>query len=330
MTVGERIKTYRKAGNMSQEQLAEKMMVSRQTISLWEKNQTYPTIENLIRLKDVFGVSVDDLLGEKRNEDTNEECLETLKFNYSPEEFKRIINLSSRSSLLRDIAAIVLLTLLIILVIITKANEVIKGIAVLAIACILIACIKYLVDLNITKRRAEERISSNTFEYRIYKDYMLLNILKNNEIHLSKRIAYKTISNVKDLGEYIIFVYEGQLYVIRKSQLQDSLVLKSVFLFAPVERVNSTKYKTISILFVILSITSFFVGLMVCIMNVSPSSKLDNNMWMMMLFLPVPIGSFVYGLFLKAKGYKYMKNIVVGLVISFLIMLCSTSVIQVG
>lgn len=38
------------------------MLVSRQTVSLWEKDQTVPTVDNLMRLREIFGVSVDELL----------------------------------------------------------------------------------------------------------------------------------------------------------------------------------------------------------------------------------------------------------------------------
>ena len=63
MTVGEKIQTYRKQLGMSQEELGQKLLVSRQTISLWEKDQTVPTIDNLIRLREIFSVSVDEILG---------------------------------------------------------------------------------------------------------------------------------------------------------------------------------------------------------------------------------------------------------------------------
>ena len=63
MTTGEKINYYRKQLGLSQEELGQKLLVSRQTISLWEKDQTVPTIDNLIRLKEIFGVSVDELLG---------------------------------------------------------------------------------------------------------------------------------------------------------------------------------------------------------------------------------------------------------------------------
>lgn len=62
MTIGDSICRHRKSLGLSQEMLGKKLLVSRQTISLWEKNQTVPTIDNLIRLKEIFGVSIDDIV----------------------------------------------------------------------------------------------------------------------------------------------------------------------------------------------------------------------------------------------------------------------------
>ena len=64
MTISEKIQLYRKNARLSQEELAKSLLVSRQTISLWENGQTLPTIDNLIRLKEIFGVSLDEMLCE--------------------------------------------------------------------------------------------------------------------------------------------------------------------------------------------------------------------------------------------------------------------------
>ncbi len=68
MSVGQNIRKNRQRLGLSQEELGEKLMVSRQTVSLWEKDQTSPTVDNLMRLKEIFGISVDVLLqgSEKR------------------------------------------------------------------------------------------------------------------------------------------------------------------------------------------------------------------------------------------------------------------------
>ncbi len=62
MTIGESICKYRKEQRLSQESLGKKLLVSRQTVSLWETDQTVPTIDNLIRLKEIFGVSIDEII----------------------------------------------------------------------------------------------------------------------------------------------------------------------------------------------------------------------------------------------------------------------------
>lgn len=60
--ISENIRKYRKANNLSQDDLAELLNVSRQSISLWENGQTQPTLENVVALAKVFGVSTDALL----------------------------------------------------------------------------------------------------------------------------------------------------------------------------------------------------------------------------------------------------------------------------
>lgn len=62
MNLGERIKALRKQNNLSQEQLAEKLNVSRQAVSKWESNIAYPDISNLVLLREIFGVTLDYLI----------------------------------------------------------------------------------------------------------------------------------------------------------------------------------------------------------------------------------------------------------------------------
>lgn len=62
MELGRRIKEYRSAAQMTQEELAEKMFVSRQTISNWENDKSYPDIHSLLMLGNLFDVSLDILV----------------------------------------------------------------------------------------------------------------------------------------------------------------------------------------------------------------------------------------------------------------------------
>ena len=84
MTVGEKIQYYRKKIGLSQEELGQKMLLSRQTISLWEMDKTLPTVDNLLRLKEIFSVSVDELLSENEPKEQSEsEPAEAPKESYS-------------------------------------------------------------------------------------------------------------------------------------------------------------------------------------------------------------------------------------------------------
>lgn len=64
MIIGQRIKEYRKIFGFSQEDLADKVFVSRQTISNWETGKTYPDIQIIISLSILFNISLDELIKE--------------------------------------------------------------------------------------------------------------------------------------------------------------------------------------------------------------------------------------------------------------------------
>ena len=62
MTMGEKILMLRKAREMSQEQLAEQLGVSRQAVSKWELNEAVPDVNRVVAMSELFGVTTDYLL----------------------------------------------------------------------------------------------------------------------------------------------------------------------------------------------------------------------------------------------------------------------------
>lgn len=62
MKIGDKLKNARLKKSMTQEEVAEKLFVSRQSISNWENNKTYPDIGNVIALSDLYEISLDELL----------------------------------------------------------------------------------------------------------------------------------------------------------------------------------------------------------------------------------------------------------------------------
>ena len=69
---GDNLKEIRKGKNLSQEELAEMLDISRQAISRWEANQGYPEVEMLLNLADNLGCSLDYLMyGKNKNSEKN-------------------------------------------------------------------------------------------------------------------------------------------------------------------------------------------------------------------------------------------------------------------
>jgi transcriptional regulator with XRE-family HTH domain len=81
MELGKRIKEYRTKLKWNQDVLAEKMFVSRQTISNWENDKSYPDIQSLLLLSNLFGTSLDQLVKgdvEKMTEVINEKDIKDM------------------------------------------------------------------------------------------------------------------------------------------------------------------------------------------------------------------------------------------------------------
>lgn len=81
LNIGENIRSFRRKMNLTQEQLADRLGVSFQSVSRWENGLTYPDMELLPALTGIFGISADELLGvsEAKKEQAAEELLKELK-----------------------------------------------------------------------------------------------------------------------------------------------------------------------------------------------------------------------------------------------------------
>lgn len=65
MTIGEKIYKFRTEQNLSQGRLSEMLDVSRQSVSKWENNAAVPDLDKIIKLSEIFGVTVDELVKEE-------------------------------------------------------------------------------------------------------------------------------------------------------------------------------------------------------------------------------------------------------------------------
>lgn len=86
MTVGEKIYMFRKQKGWSQEQLADKLSITRQTLSKWELNTSVPDTENVLKISTLFNVTTDFLLKDEFGD--AEEYARTINVSDTVEKFK--------------------------------------------------------------------------------------------------------------------------------------------------------------------------------------------------------------------------------------------------
>lgn len=89
MTFAEKLKSIRKQTGLSQEQLAEKLGVSRQAITKWETDTGIPDIENMMAISALFDISIDELLSNERGIKKSDEYLFESVTEYDIDEPKR-------------------------------------------------------------------------------------------------------------------------------------------------------------------------------------------------------------------------------------------------
>lgn len=77
MFFGDKLKKEREKRGWSQDYLAEKIYVSRQSVSKWETGKNYPSIEVIIDLSDLFGITIDELL--RSDEELKEKVIQDSK-----------------------------------------------------------------------------------------------------------------------------------------------------------------------------------------------------------------------------------------------------------
>ncbi len=109
MALGERIKECRQNAGMSQEKVAELLGVSRQAVTKWEVNQSAPNTENLFKLAEIFGTTVDMLLDS--NDRSKQSSAEQNYYLYKVEEEKKIANKRRKMKKYISIALVVALIL---------------------------------------------------------------------------------------------------------------------------------------------------------------------------------------------------------------------------
>lgn len=323
MTVGEKIQQYRKQLKLSQDELGQRLLVSRQTVSLWEKDQTLPTIDNLIRLKEIFGVSVDNILGFESNGQADDSApVEAYEFSFTKEELKKIHRMQMKGLYKKLIIFIAASVFLIMFAIgINTPDSIIYFIFGAAFISIVFQ-VKTILTHNSALKKSAEKVCQSTYEYKFFEDNLTVSIYRNNEKLRETKCCYTDIEKIQPLGNWLTVQFGGQLYIIRKDELKENSAFisyiytnPSVITVSPANR----KLKTVSDLLFVASLLSIFIALALISLATDKNGLSTNDMWLFFLPTPLPVASAIFGFAMKKKGYKLQRNITAGIIMTVLL-----------
>ena len=263
MNIGEKIQICRKAKRMSQEELGELLMVSRQTISLWENGQTVPTVDNLLRLKEIFGMSLDSILGDTaESENENKpEPVESYSFEFTVDElvaFQKKLSVKSRLKSCQSIA--IFLSLLIFSLVCLQQNF-ITGMMLSALLIVIGTRRAFKKE----QKKSIARISSaseHSYRYDMYDDHLMFEQFKDGELRQTVKIYYPEVEGLYDMGNITAISYKNLLYPFKTDGLaENSLVLslKDVNRMTSPKALAEDRNTTVSLWLTLFAALSLFI-----------------------------------------------------------------------
>ncbi len=325
MDIGISIQNHRKRLGLSQEELGQQLCVSRQTVSQWETGQTVPSVDNLLRLKEIFGISLDALCDPDAGAEATpvEAPLQEWRFALTHNDIKETCKLTYRQALRRYLflsSISVAITLFVVLV----ADSSVPGFWIpFTLCCILGFTIRFLMDRKSLRKPLQSQ-DCHEHKYEFYDDYFLVFLYRNGVQCSWKRFEYKDIKK---------FYYTKNLVVLRAGNVLYPLPKESFYNCPPLQRyqdLNPKKkvpgpravgWKIASLILFIASIATIFGGMAGVFLAAQFSDHPYPDLWVYFLFLPIPIASIVFGIVAKCKGHPQKKNVIVGIIMAVVLTL---------
>ena len=350
MTLGERLQQLRKEKQMSQEDLGNLLLVSRQTVSLWENNQTVPTVDNLIRLKEIFGVSIDSILtGEappvpeeqtpSQQEAPPTEFIERPIESYSYSLEKKDLSFMSRFFCNKRFGAVLTSIGLFLFISIPPDSETNFGAFIsIAFTCLAISLIIYIRSL-LQLQKAKKELCNTDYICELFRDYFFIIKYKNNEVNSTIKIYHTEIKECWDMPHCCFFITkERTFFPVKKDVFTENSGMaywRNCFRNAKTD-FHSKKIvilKTAATVLFVASFISIFAALLCSAYSMEQNkgstleenfNTLQENMGALRAFhwfLPIPILSVVTGILLNKNKIRNKKNIIAGVVIGLLMLI---------
>ena len=232
MTVGKKIEQYRKDLKLSQEELANQLFVSRQTISQWENDQTSPTIDNFLRLCDIFHISMNDFFEDQVSTGDNvPKCSEQYRWEYSEEELREVFHRIIKKDIGLSIVHLILEGMLSIIFLVLEVWIAFIFVFVNFVYHI-IALYRFDVSYRKNCEQALNTLRNNVYDICIEEGSVLITVFDAGGKMMSfDRIYPSSIEKKWHTNNLFIIQFKQRRYVIKKKDLPKDSRLGKLFGF---------------------------------------------------------------------------------------------------
>lgn len=301
MKFGDNLRKLRKSKKLSQEDLAEKMHVSRQSVSKWETGEAYPEMNNILELCKIFHCSINDLVNDSIIDiDSLDEEIKMKIVKFKSEQQRKMKGLSKAISIIAKVCRIIVIVCIPIII----ASMIILGVLIKK-ADIIDNEIKF-TGTNDTITIAEE---NNKISLKM-KNQVIADVTKQN-----------TILEIKDFLENnskltaFIYVEAGFLFLIVNLILINIMLHALEKLFTNINRgdtpftlENVSYIKKIAYLMIVVTILPNIIGIifeMILQTDLDVGFELFNLVEILFLFSIAYIFQYGYEIQLDSHGKMY-------------------------
>ena len=286
MTLGERILKYRKKAGISQEELADRLNVTRQSISLWETDQTVPSLDNLITIAELFGISLDELCGRNTDKNDDRETVENTpkeeqqslacaQTSITPQLLKNMQNFSKRKLLTIYIVGLVLGTIMLAAIACSKDKTALNMLPFPIIIIIIFATclIRMSVYWQSQYKKSLQKYPNYVYHYLFYNDRMAVKG-KSDTTETAFDVKYADIQKTTQDNNFIYVLYDNLILPIEKEKISEHADV--VFGLLKLKEVtpdtecckNRVSVKVALIIMFVLSLLSVFIALFAVMISV--------------------------------------------------------------
>lgn len=215
MSIGEKIAYYRKRAELSQEELGQQLFVTRQTVSQWENDQTIPTVENLMRLCEIFKLSMNDFFEQNvcAEKSAPVEAEERYVFEYTESDIDKALITLTKERFAWSLYGAAFM----VLVIVTALSKTAVSLAWVYLIINIIKIVGLVISFISHRAKIYSRMAEEKYVYEVVGGGICCSVYSSfGELRLYERIDMTCIEKTWNTRDLYIFQHKQRRYIIIK------------------------------------------------------------------------------------------------------------------